>query len=142
MEVDFVSNRVAKFSRSTDQMVAEAIEIAKARPFEYDGRKLMYDDLSTCMKRLVDEMYRRIKILVGTGSSTRCAIDEAIDAVCREYSMHSMASRKQAEDIVQQTLGSLRVQRLLHTAHNRMSRPAANTSKRTPHRALKPVAAH
>ena len=142
MEVDFVSNMKARSADKTKVKIATAIELAKERRFEYDGRTLTYDGLSVCMKRIIDKMSSRVGSLVGTGQSVRDAVDSGIHAARNELGEYAQASLDQAEDILLQMLDDARVERLLRKAHKRMVRPAANTRKRTRHRALQPVMAH
>ena len=139
MEVDFVSSQQTRFEGKTKTMIAEAIHAAKKRAFEYDGKKMTYHDLSTCMKRIVDKMYRSVERAVGSGMTVRDAISFSVASVRSEFDVYSLASRQQAEDIVRQTLNGVRVERLLRAAHKRMVPRAPNTHKRVGHRHLMPV---
>lgn len=123
----------------TRSMIDRAMAAAKVKKFDLDGRAVAYEDLSTCLKRVVDDMLARVGLLVGVGGKVSDAIDNGISAVRRETSPYSSGSRDQAAEIVRSMLGDRRARRMLQVAHDRMQHPASHERRRVRNRALRPV---
>lgn len=135
--------QTSEFDAKTQELIDRAMKIAEARRFRLGSSRISHGGLSSCMGKLVDEMLARVLILIGGGNGVADAINSGIDAVKRERTIYTRASRDEAAGIVETILGG-QVEVMLQMAHDRMQYPVRQGSARikSRHRNLRPAGAY